>query len=201
MLQAEAYPPLCQHRRDNGGLGLDFDDESSTDDSELPWAASHSCMYCAKYYSSTPRTPQLIASCSIQPAGHPSCPITKVLNQHTPTTVYSPNDNSLPQIHTLFVPPIWVIPALLHLLPPSPIHSSSSFPHESGRLPRGIDIRFHDFCRSLYCRFRERLPTFFRVRPHHAWLLSRPLVAGAGSHSVHVCHRFLTRSLFAPRSY
>ena len=33
---------------DNGELGLDFNDGSSpsdTDDSELPWAASYSCMY------------------------------------------------------------------------------------------------------------------------------------------------------------
>ena len=117
---------------DNGGLGLDFDDESSpsdTDDSELPWAASHSCMYHSMRQVIAPSTPQLIASCSIQPAaGNPSCLITKVLNQHTPTTVYPLNDNNLLQIRTLFVQPIRVIPALLHLLPPSPIHSSSTLP-------------------------------------------------------------------------
>ena len=72
---------------------------------------------------------QLIALGSIQSAGNSSCLIiTKVLTQHTLTTVYPPNDNSLPQIHTLFVPPIRVITALLPLLPPSPIHSSSTLP-------------------------------------------------------------------------
>ena len=116
----------------NGGLGFDLDDDSSpsdTDDSELPWAAEHSCMYHSMCQVIAPSTPQLIASCSIQPAArNPSCLNTKVLNQHTPTTVYAPNDNSLPQIHILFVPPNRVIPALLHLLPPSPIHSSSTLP-------------------------------------------------------------------------
>ena len=38
------------------------------------------------------------------------------------------NDNSLPQIRTLFVPPIRVILALLPLLPTSPIHSNSTLP-------------------------------------------------------------------------
>ena len=47
-----------------------------------------------------PSNPQLVASCSIQPAGNPSRLITKVHNQHTPTTVYPLNGNSLPQIHT-----------------------------------------------------------------------------------------------------
>ena len=161
-------------------------------------------MYHSACQVIAPSTPQLIASCSIQPAAsNPSCLITKVLNQHTPAIVYPPDDSSLPQIRTLFVPPIRVIPALLHLLPPSPIHPARHFPfpHEPGRLPRGIHIRFHDSGGSLYCRFEERLPTFFQVRPHYAWLPSRPLVAGARPHPVHVCHRFLTRSLFAPRSY
>ena len=75
-----------------------------------------------------------------------------------------PNDNSLPQIHTLFVPPIWVIPAL----PPSFRQAPSTparhfpFPHEPGRLPCGVHIRFHDSGRSLYCGFGEHFPTFFR---------------------------------------
>ena len=30
-------------------------------------------------------------------------------------------------------------------------------------ISRAASTRFHDSCRSLYCRFRERLPTFFRV--------------------------------------
>ena len=78
--------------------------------------------------------------------------------------------------------------------------SPRHFPHEPGRLPCGIHIGFYDSCRSLCRRFRERFPSFFRLCPHHAWFPSRPLVASAGPHPVHVRHRFLTRSLFAPRS-
>jgi hypothetical protein len=50
---------------DNGRLGLDFDEESSpsdTDDSELPWANSHSCMY----HSMRILGPQLITPFSRQ---------------------------------------------------------------------------------------------------------------------------------------
>jgi hypothetical protein len=112
---------------DNGRLGLDSDDESSpgdTDDSELPWAVSHSCMYHSKRTSSTAN--RLVP---FQLAGNLTTSlIIKVLSQHLPTTAFSPNDNSLPQIHILFAQPIRTIPALPPLLPLSHIHCSSTLP-------------------------------------------------------------------------
>jgi hypothetical protein len=30
-------------------------------------------------------------------------------------------------------------------------------------------FRFNDPCGSFYCRFRQRPPSLFRLRPHHAW--------------------------------
>jgi hypothetical protein len=113
---------------DSGRLGLDFDDESSpsdTDDSELPWAAaSHSCKYHSKRTSSTANRPV-----PFQPAGSPTTShIIKDFSQHMPTTVFPPNDNSLPQIRTLFAQLIPAIPALLPHLPPGHIHCSSTLP-------------------------------------------------------------------------
>ena len=145
-----------------------------------------------------PSTPQAIASCSIQTAGNPSCLITKVLNQHTPTTV---NDNCLPPRFTLCSLHQF---GLFRRFRPSfrqaPSTPARHFPHEPECLSC-IHIRFHDSCRPLYRSFWEQFPPFFQVRPYHAWLPSRPLVANAGPHPVHVRSCFFTRSFFAPRSH
>jgi hypothetical protein len=65
----------------------------------------------------------------IPPAGSPTTShIIKDFSQHMPTTVFPPNDNSLPQIRTLFAQLIPAIPALLPHLPPGHIHCSSTLP-------------------------------------------------------------------------